>query len=312
MPYWWVNHKQTYRTEIKEGYIWSPKKNNNNSVNQSYLNLTKVKPHDLIFSYGKGLILAVGIIESSAIDKSRPTQFGKIGNQWQKDGWLVAVRWCPLSVSFEPRKKINLIRPLLSGKYSPIRPDGNGNQGIYLAAISNELGRLLLSLIEELNPEIQAILFDQNKDISEIEKEKILAKEEIEDTYKEQLIKARVGQGRFRMEVESLEKGCRLTGITRKEFLIASHIKPWKDSTNQEKLDGNNGFLMSPHVDKLFDNGYISFSDRGNILLVSDKVGLIMKQWGLDPLKNIGSLTKKQKEYLDYHKTEIFDKRRLS
>lgn len=54
MTYWWVNHKQTFKAEIEAGYIWSPKKNTNGGVNQSYINLTNVRAHDIIFSYAVG------------------------------------------------------------------------------------------------------------------------------------------------------------------------------------------------------------------------------------------------------------------
>jgi predicted restriction endonuclease len=93
------------------------------------------------------------------------------------------------------------------------------------------------------------------------------------------------------------------------KFLIASHIKPWRDSNNEEKLDGNNGLLLSPHLDKLFDKGFISFSELGEILISSSEVGIILKKWGIDTNINIGGFNRKQKEYLDYHRQKIFQKK---
>ena len=81
----------------------------------------------------------------------------------------------------------------------------------------------------------------------------------IPETDKEQLIKARRGQGTFQVRVEAIEAACRVTGVKDRQFLVASHIKPWRASDNAEKLDGNNGQLLSPHVDKVFDNGWITF-----------------------------------------------------
>lgn len=90
---------------------------------------------------------------------------------------------------------------------------------------------------------------DQQRD--GLQKEMIQAGE-LPATEKEQLIKARRGQGVFRTRLESIEDSCRLTGATNTRMLVASHIKPWRDCSNVERLDGNNGLLLSPHVDKLF------------------------------------------------------------
>lgn len=86
-------------------------------------------------------------------------------------------------------------------------------------------------------------------------------------TERERLTKARIGQGRFRSDVTEIwgiGEVCPLTGIDVPELLIASHIKPWRDSDNSEKLDPTNGILLAAHVDKLFDRYLLSFkSDRG-------------------------------------------------
>jgi putative restriction endonuclease len=119
---------------------------------------------------------------------------------------------------------------------------------------------------------------------------------------KQQLINARRGQGKFRTNLCEIEKKCRLTGVHNKDFLIASHIKPWRYSTDLEKIDGNNGFLLSPHIDKLFDGGYISFTDEGNIIRANLEVDQIMRKWGLDPDMSVGKFNPEQKKYLAFHR----------
>lgn len=88
-----------------------------------------------------------------------------------------------------------------------------------------------------------------------------------DETEREVLAKARVGQGRFRADlVAAWRKGevCALTGLAVPEMLIASHIKPWRDSTNVERLDPMNGLLLVAHADKLFDRHLMSFyEERG-------------------------------------------------
>lgn len=85
-------------------------------------------------------------------------------------------------------------------------------------------------------------------------------------TQREALVLARIGQGRFRAEVTRLwgrGEVCTLTGIALPELLIASHIKPWRESDNRERLDPANGLLLAAHVDKLFDRHLLSFEMQG-------------------------------------------------
>jgi putative restriction endonuclease len=94
--------------------------------------------------------------------------------------------------------------------------------------------------------------------------------------------------------------------------LIASHIKPWRKSTDEEKLDQNNGLLLSPHVDRLFDSGLISFADDGQILCASEAIRKVMRRWGLDPDGNAGHFNPAQKEYLSFHRQHVFKLRVIS
>lgn len=99
-----------------------------------------------------------------------------------------------------------------------------------------------------------------------------LEREVPDDTERDVLAKARIGQGRFRADlVATWRKGevCALTGLAVPEMLIASHIKPWRDSTNAERLDPMNGLLLVSHADKLFDRHLMSFrEERGTFMCV--------------------------------------------
>jgi len=123
---------------------------------------------------------------------------------------------------------------------------------------------------------------------------------------KEQLIKARRGQGRFRENLERIETSCRVTGLQDLKHLRASHIKPWRASDDVEKVDGNNGLLLSPHVDHLFDRGWILFQDDGR-LVPSPKLDLVVLQsWRIEPDRNLKPFLSKQIEYLEYHREFIY------
>lgn len=308
MRFWWVNHKKTFAAELRGGYIWSPKVKANGAKNQTYDNLAETSPGDVVFSYANTAIRAVGIVAARAMEKSKPTEFGAAGDSWADLGWYVPIDWNRLDVPLSPKEHIDRIASLLPEKHSPIRLNGHGNESCYLASISDALGELLMALVERRSPELPEMLSDFQHEIENAKAEQEIKAQPIRDTEKSQLIKARTGQGIFRLNVEKLEKRCRLTGVTDKRFLIASHIKPWAKATNSERLDGYNGLLLAPHADRLFDRGWISFGDRGEVLLAAPEIAVIMLAWGLDPKQCVGTFSKKQSAYLAYHREHILQR----
>lgn len=85
------------------------------------------------------------------------------------------------------------------------------------------------------------------------------------------VVKRRVGQGVFRdLLLKRFGSACCMTGLTNLRLLIASHIVPWSKSLPTQKLDPDNGLLLSVSMDALFDKGLISFSDTGSILISDD------------------------------------------
>ena len=100
------------------------------------------------------------------------------------------------------------------------------------------------------------------EDVRDIESD-----DEISITTKEELIKARLGQGKFRKDLIEIWKKCAISEFDVIEILVASHILPWRNSTNEERLNPYNGLLLKPDYDKLFDKGLISFNDDGKIIL---------------------------------------------
>lgn len=87
-------------------------------------------------------------------------------------------------------------------------------------------------------------------------------------TEREQLLLARVGQGEFRKKLLTRWKTCSALGCGPQTALIASHIVSWRTcENNNERLDPDNGLLLSPNLDKLFDRKMISFTDKGRLLV---------------------------------------------
>jgi len=307
MRFWWVNHKQTNKKELDGGYIWSPKHNKNKSRNQTYINLTLAKPGDPIISYADTVIKAIGVVSEPAIEAPKPSEFGAAGNQWENDGWLVKVDWERLENPPSPKRHIDLIRPLLPERYSPIQANGNGNQSCYLAEIGEQMYQVILDItgvegkqVNELLEQDTAAIADEN------EEKKVRTRTDIPETEIEQLVKARRGQGVYKSNLLEVESHCRLTGVNDRRFLIASHIKPWRHCNDREKLDGNNGLLLAPHVDKLFDQGWISFADNGALLIYSDELIDLLNLWKLPIEANAGNFNLPQKQYLAHHRAQVF------
>ena len=101
---------------------------------------------------------------------------------------------------------------------------------------------------------------------------------------------------------------CQLCKAENHKLLIASHIKPWVESEPKEKLDVDNGFLMCPNHDKLFDKGYITFDDDGKII-ISEKLAEKendMVFLNVDSRMHI-ELTEGNKKYLKFHRENIFN-----
>jgi predicted restriction endonuclease len=127
----------------------------------------------------------------------------------------------------------------------------------------------------------------------------------IEITEKDALIKARLGQGKFRNDLFKLWHGCAVTGLRSTEFLIASHILPWYKSNNSERLNPYNGLLLQPNFDKLFDKGYISFEDDGHIILSKKLDKGVFDAMGIKDTNKLVKVFPENKPFLKKHR-EIF------
>jgi predicted restriction endonuclease len=133
--------------------------------------------------------------------------------------------------------------------------------------------------------------------------------ETISPTEKESIIKSRIGQGRYRDLIIEKYKRCVITGIDDERVLIASHIKPWISSSNSERVNRENGLLLSPTYDKLFDKGFISFRDTGTIMLSNHFSDSNFRRAGLSSGKKYDlQITEEMKTFLAFHRDTIFIK----
>lgn len=152
------------------------------------------------------------------------------------------------------------------------------------------------------------------KDEQSFKKEAVNIAERIEDDLNNHdiqgeeriaLTKVRVNQSIYRRGLIRKYKHCCLCGVSSEDFLIASHIKPWSVSEADEKLDFDNGLLLCPNHDKLFDSGYLTFDNNGSIM-ISKNLGEVDKVF-----LNVNEemkiyMNEKTKKYMKYHREHIY------
>lgn len=131
------------------------------------------------------------------------------------------------------------------------------------------------------------------------------------ETVKAKIVEVRTKQRLFRERLIGFEKGCRLTGIEDLRFLRASHIKPWASSQDNERVDGQNGLLLAPHADLLFDQGWISFESNGRLLVACNLPAEVQAGLGLALKRGhrYGAFSQRQQDYLAFHRDVIFEAR---
>lgn len=128
----------------------------------------------------------------------------------------------------------------------------------------------------------------------------------IEVTEKDSIVKSRIGQGIFRNKLIEYWHGCAISQCPLTWMLMASHIKPWRQANNQERLDAYNGLLLLPNYDKLFDLGYISFNPKGEIMYSRLLDKFDREAIGLTSDLHLVKLEYQHLKYLKYHNENCF------
>ncbi len=130
----------------------------------------------------------------------------------------------------------------------------------------------------------------------------------LHETEREQIGKTRIGQASFRNELIKYWGKCSVTGVENLEFLTASHIKPWKESNNSERLNPFNGFLLNPALDCAFDKGFISFSNTGKILISPSLNREDANKMAINENLKLRRILPGNQEFLDYHLKNKFNR----
>ncbi len=294
MAYWWVSQNQTYRHERSGEYLWAPNTDRRGVTPFHWSTMNEVEQGDVIFSYVDQKIVSISIAKTKAYDSPRPKEF-RSQEVWKKEGKRVDAQYNDLENPIHISNIRDSLLKLLPNRYSPLTAAGTGNQG-YLFNIPPNTGRFLLQEADKTKPCLseEAIVVGINNS-------------KISSTEKEALVKSRVGQGKFRKDLLAYwSSKCAVTGFSDAGLLRASHIKPWSDCNNIERLYKFNGLLLSPSYDASFDGGYISFKNSGEII-ISDKLSKKTPPLiGINPSAKISYLDVRHKLFLEYHRDLIF------
>ena len=308
--FWWVNHSHTFRQEIEGSYLWfANKPHNSKARSESDKNIQRLLPGDVVFSFAEGAVGAIGVALGSAREAAKPLEFDSVPEHVDAHtGWVVPVRFMTLTNPLRTEDHSAELAPVLPRKHSPILVSGASNQHMLLAAVPPLMASTLSHLLDgEVERIVGAITEAAGRSLAEDAAEvAIQQRTDISPAQKSDLLKSRHGQGVFRANLELGEHSCRITGVLDRRHLWARHIKPWSECDDAEKLDGSNGLLFSPHIAHLFERGYISFSDDGDLLVSQELNPVVLNNWHIQLPINVGEFRPEQCYFLGYHRREVF------
>lgn len=296
--YYWVNQGKTYKEEKKGGYLWAPLKNISGNPVFHWDTMDKLLINDIVFNYSNKAVLGYSIVKSLPYLTPKPAEFNW-GVNWKDEGRMCDVEY----YDFEQNLKLSDIPAdilrLFPKLHSPLISTGlAANQG-YLYKISEECGSKIL--------EVANVNSVNYFDISEENHDGLIISNELPNiTSRRGLVTSRVGQGLYRRKLlQRWEDKCAVSNCSITEILIASHIKPWCDSNSFERLDVDNGILLSPKYDALFDRYLISFEDTGEIIISAKLTQQVLGDLKISGNEKIKNITEGNKKYLAEHRNKL-------
>lgn len=295
MRFWWVNQNQTWEHERSGGYLWAPYVGKDGHDRFHWSNMEHVLGGDLIFSYASQKIRSVSIAQHHCYRSNRPAEFGT-ESPWKLQGRRLDVQYMDVMQPASLRDVEPLIQPMLAKKHSPVISTGERAVQGYLFEVNQQVALNLLRFFDleyMLNSGSESDL-----DLIGVE----------DDTTRKRLVDARLGQGKYREDLIGIWGSCAITGAEDPKLLIASHVMPWRTANNSQRLDPNNGLLLSPSYDRAFDQGLITFDETGTIILDQGQENSLLRT-GVTPHARLRHYSRELEEYMHFHRSNEFRKR---
>lgn len=292
-----VMQGETYHEERNADILWTPQIDKSGMVPHSWNRMKELQKGDHVFHYVKGEIVAISSIEEGCHKGGVPNR--------TKEAFIAGARYLELDFPLSVREHFSEIQPLLPLKYSPFQEDASGNSG-YLYPCNEELAMRLLELVSTQN-------------FFAVEEEQLeLAIEVVRRTKHNPLLtmisememdiktKMRRGKVQFGKNLQALwQEGCPLCGIAIEEAMAASYAKPWKDSTDAERLDPYNGILLCANHAALYTAGLIAFTGGGSLRVASRIPEQLYPVYGLAKGAKVPAAPE-HAPYFRWHKRNIF------
>lgn len=294
----------TYEEEKELGFIWAAEKDRSGRPSHSWQRLSEVKKGDLVFHYVNGDILAVSLAKANCQMDYKPVAGAHL-EQLEEKGYYVELEYYELDVPLSIQSHLDEILPLLPIKYSPFQMNGHGNQG-YLYPCNEKLAVKLLGLIADANiteVEDEQLEFAMSA-VVPIERNVLLP---LLNTAESRVkTKIRHHEQKFRKDLMRLwANQCVLCGIDLPELLKAIRSKPWKDSTDLERIDPYNGLLFCANHAVLYEKGFIAFDGPGKLHISAQVDEAHYAQYGLHKKMKIAR-QESHKYYLKWHKRHLY------
>jgi hypothetical protein len=211
--------------------------------------------------------------------------------------WLGVDESGALLSGFSRANVLPALQPLGQPVYTELPPGCAGACGAHDIPALHRLLRRAFQLGKSLPDELLHLFRAKTADLPR-------------STEAERLVVQRVGQDIFRQGLmEYWEGRCAITGLAIPELLRASHIKPWADcESDAERLDVYNGLLLAPHLDALFDQGFITVGDEGEVIISQALDAPSRKLMGIVEPASWRILLAGHRGYLTWHRAHVFRK----
>ena len=301
-----VMQGRTYHEEKELGIIWTPRKDSIGQEQHSWERVSEVRAGDRILHYVKGYIVAISVAKTDCVLAHDPSSV-KAQQEDSDKGYLVHLDYHELEVPLNIREYFTDIEPYLPLKYSPFQHDSSGNQG-YLYPCNEELLIKLVELIAELN------IYEEDGVQLEFAIGTVKRPEHdtfipmLTETESEAKTKVRLGKQKFRNELMDHWNGkCAICEIELPALLKASHSKPWKDSTESERLNTYNGVLLCYNHAALYDEGFIAIDGQGRVHISPQIPEEDYEKYAIHAKVKVAR-TEENKYYFKWHKRHLFRK----
>jgi len=295
MAFFWVNLGQSFKEVAVQNFLWAPAyvvgSNGKKKINAGWEPVKDVKAGDVIICNRAQTIIYVAVARGAAASKMRPQT--RAFDKWNEDGFQIDVDLTVLSPAVSVANFKKTLMEIHNEECSPALFTKKGTLSQqYMVRIPDGAGALILSHLGDAELNVCEQVDGHKKGSLK------------QGSTRETVAQARVGQGQFRENVLSLWKNaCPVSGLDKPELLTASHIVPWSLSNGVEKIDPNNGLPLSPAVDKMFDRGYVSFDDQGQLLVNTSALSAQdLQRLGVAANAKIKGLNAQQKSYLARHR----------